>query len=246
MICTGGIRTICPVDCCCMEVQMNHDMPTSLLRLGLVADSHGRVDVLKNAIDALRIRNVDRIVHLGDFCDSQNHDAMAEIFSLLIENRVLTVKGNNDYVVEKMLLHGELPCQGDQQRQWLTFLQKVPIIRRFEFICCCHSMPWQSIRAFYEPVDTGGTGTAGRIFRQTRDLLIFCGHSHFPVMFRYRNGHVFREPANGRSAVKLNREERYIVVVGAAENAECAVFDLSSYTYERIELSVSTDLGLSS
>jgi hypothetical protein len=43
--------------------------------------------------------------------------------------------------------------------------------------------------------------------------------------------------------VTLQPHERYIIVVGAAENSECAVFDLNHCTYERIDIPASTDQG---
>ncbi len=213
-------------------------------RLGLIADSHGSAYVLENAIAALQDQQVDQIVHLGDFCDSQSHDHLGEIFELMVRHHVLAVKGNNDYQVEKMIENSRFSFNAGKRKQWLTFLQKIPIIRRFDLVCCCHSMPFESIRAFYDPVDTGGTAQAAGIFRNTEDAMIFCGHSHTPVIFRHRKGYVVREPLKNQASTALSHDDRYIIVVGAAENHECAVFDLNAYRYERIDISASMDQGI--
>jgi hypothetical protein len=62
--------------------------------------------------------------------------------------------------------------------------------------------------------------------------------------FRYRNGHVFREPANHKPALALRPDARYIIVVGSAEKAQCALFDSNQIMYNRICISVSADQGI--
>ena len=212
---------------------MKSQIPESPERIGLIADTHGNSELLYKAIKALLRKGADCLVHLGDFCDSQNHGDLQQVFSLLLRHRVWTVKGNNDFQVEKMLQHKELRQYPDKLEQWLAFLQQTPIVIRLGDVCCCHSLPYDSIRAFYEPVDTGGTERAAEVFDQVADHVIFCGHSHDPVLFRCRNRVVTREHMHGQSIV-LHCHQRYIIIVGAGENSECAVFDMNRLRYERI------------
>ncbi|MFP3980543.1 MAG: metallophosphoesterase family protein [Desulfobacterales bacterium] len=201
--------------------------------IGLIADTHGSAELLSRAIETLLHNGADCLVHLGDFCDSLNHGELRQVFSLLQRYRVRTVKGNNDFQVEKMLQHGELRQYADKQEQWLAFLQQTPVVMRLGDICFCHSLPYESIRAFYEPVDTGSTERAAEVFDHVADYVIFCGHSHDPVLFRSRNRVVTREQMHGQSTV-LHCHQRYIIIVGAGENSECALFDINRSRYERI------------
>lgn len=202
-------------------------------RIGLIADTHGNAELLGRALETLLHNGADCLVHLGDFCDSQNHGELRRVFSLLQHYRVRAVKGNNDFQVEKMLQHGELSQYADKREQWLAFLQQTPIMMRLNNVCCCHSLPYDSIRAFYEPVDTGGTDRAAEVFDHVPDHVIFCGHSHDPVLFRSRNRVVTRQQMHAKSTVLLS-DQRYIIIVGAGENSECAVFDINRLRYERI------------
>ncbi len=202
-------------------------------RIGLIADTHGNADLLGRAIETLLYNGADCLVHLGDFCDSQNHGDLRQIFSLLQRYQVRTVKGNNDFRVEKMLQHKELCQYPDKREQWLAFLQQTPVVMRLGDVCYCHSLPYDSIRAFYEPVDTGGTDRAAEVFDHVADHVIFCGHSHEPVLFRSRDRVVTREQMHEQSTV-LHCHQRYIIIVGAGENSECAVFDMNRSRYERI------------
>lgn len=208
----------------------------SALRIGLISDTHGNAGLLRNAADTLLLNGADILVHLGDFCDSGNHWQMAEVFALLEHYGIYAVKGNNDYQVEKKLQNEELPQYAEKSAQWLRFLQQTPIVRRFAGICCCHSMPYDTVRAFYDPVDTGGIDRAIEVFNNAADHVIFCGHSHNPVVFRWKNGHVTRT-AMTASARTLSDDQRYIVIVGAAENLQCGVFDVNRLIYERINIS---------
>lgn len=211
-------------------------------RIGLIADTHADAEALGNAIATLLHRGANTLVHLGDFCDSQNHAQLEQTFALLARHRVLAVKGNNDHQVEKMLENGAICPDAAKRRQWLRYLRQLPNVRRFGSICFCHSMPYETIRAFYDPVDTGGIEQAARVFHEVRDSAIFCGHTHAPVLFRACSGRVTREQMEEKSVIALQPEERYIIIIGAADNAECGIFDGNRKTYEPIRVSPPSNL----
>lgn len=203
-------------------------------RIGIIADSHGSVTALETAIGTLADHRIDHLIHLGDFCDSVNCDALPDVFSLLEQHRVQVVKGNNDYQVEKMLTNGYFEDMFDRHR-WLKFLQTTPIMHIKGDVCFAHSLPFDTVRAFYEPVDTGTTERAAEVFKHSGYHALFCGHSHQPVFFRQQSGTVSRETLPVNDAVQMEAQQRYIFIVGAADNGECGIFDLSTSCYERIQ-----------
>jgi predicted phosphodiesterase len=202
-------------------------------RIGIMADSHGHRAATAAAIRLLKGRGADILIHLGDFCDSIHHDRAAEMVDLLLEHGVLAVKGNNDFLVEKMLADERRPPDAEGKKM-LAFLRDVPVLRVRGDIRFSHSLPFDTLRAFYEPIDTGNTRRAEELFAEADFRILFCGHSHLPILFRKATGRVTREAIPAGRPLELERVARYIFVAGAAADGECALYDEQAGTYERL------------
>ena len=205
-------------------------------RIGIIADSHGNREATAEVIRLLKGRGVDLLVHLGDFCDSVRHDRAAAMIDLLLEHGVLVVKGNNDFFFEKMLAADRRTAAAEEEKM-LSFLRNVPVVRALGEIRLAHSLPFDTLRAFYEPIDLGNTLRAEELFNEADFRILFCGHSHLPILFRKENGCVTREPVPPGLPVILQRTGRYIFIAGAAADGECALYDGEAGTYERLPLS---------
>lgn len=223
--------------------------------VGLIADSHGNLDATAEAIRLLKARGAGILIHLGDFCDSIRHNRAAAMIRLLRENSVLAVKGNNDFFVESMLTDECRPPEPEGEPA-VAFLRSVPITRTLNGLLFAHSLPYDSLRSFYEPIDTGTTQRAEQLFAETDFQLLFCGHSHLPILFRKAGGTVTREQvppevkltlgavsespdsAGERSHTEQNgaAADRFIVIVGSADEGECALYDREAGIYERIRI----------
>ena len=95
------------------EVRDKSVMANERKRIGIIADSHGNLEATAEAIRLLKGRGAGILIHLGDFCDSIRHDLAAAIIDLLLEHDVLVVKGNNDFLVEKMLADERRPAAAE-------------------------------------------------------------------------------------------------------------------------------------
>jgi len=210
-------------------------------RIGLIADSHGNHAAVQACIRLLQENRGTRdLIHLGDLFDSLQRSHLNEMIQMLILLNIPMVKGNNDFHIQNMMASGASMHIPDNDKPGiLSFLERLPMKIVHQDICFTHSLPFDSIRSLYEPVDNGTTIRAKQIFDQTPYHLICCGHSHSPVLFRFRAGVVTREPIFPEEAVFLDPCERYIIVVGASDNGECGVLDCSQKTYERICLNSS-------
>jgi predicted phosphodiesterase len=206
----------------------------SFAGIGLIADTHGSISALSRAIQTLSVKKVTELIHLGDFFDSVYNKNIDEVLSVLQKYNVRAVKGNNDYQVEKMIENGFFDKSPDRNGSCLAFLKKTPILYKIGNTCFSHSMPYDSMRSFYEPIDTGTTEKALEIFQNTSYHTFFCGHSHNPVCFRYNSGKVMREAIHPGRPIHLSGDERYIFIVGSAESGECGFYDMSESSYERI------------
>lgn len=203
-------------------------------RIGLMADSHGDLPLLQRAIDLLQAEGTDLLVHLGDFCDSLQPGALSEIFAILQNKGVRAVRGNNEHALERMLSTGGNDKDADPAD---LFLRSLPFHRTMGNITFAHSFPGDDPRSLYEPIDAGGTHRAASLFRETSQRILFAGHSHRPVIFRWRQNRVTRGEIRSGESVPLPRDERAIVIVGALEKGECGIYDLKSDTYESKKIS---------
>ena len=206
-------------------------------KIGLIADSHGNLKSIETGIAALKEFRFHALVHLGDIFDSLENDDLYKIYQTITYHNFLTVKGNNDFQVEKRLHNGhsfDISCINKDEI--ISFLKHMPMRLVDETICFTHSLPYNSIRSFYEPVDTGTTDRAIEIFAETTYTVIFCGHSHSSVLFRYRKGQVTREPIHPDEVIEFKASERYIVIVGSSDSGECGIWDKDMMTYQRISI----------
>ncbi len=202
--------------------------------VGLIADSHGNADILLQAIDALAENNICNLVHLGDFFDSVYNENLMDVMRVLQRHRILAVKGNNDYQVEKMLDNGAPGKSAGMRDSCLAFLKETPLLYKIGKACFSHSVPYDSIRSFYDPIDTGSTERAAEIFENTNSQVFFCGHSHRPILFRNKSGETTREEIVPGRRIGIKPGERYIFIVGSAENGECGIYEPTQSYYERI------------
>jgi predicted phosphodiesterase len=209
----------------------------NIQRIGLMADSHGDLDAMNKSIQRLKSCNVDTLIHLGDFLDSDHSRDAVRIIDTFRHHHILAVKGNNDYQIENALKNNCLNHIPASHRKLIrSFLLNVPIRIIMRNICFAHSLPYDSIRSFYEPVDTGKVDRAEKIFQDTDYSVIFSGHSHFPVLFRNKSGKVFRETLQNRSSVMIHSNERFIIIVGSVGEGESGIMDMMHKRYERIRL----------
>jgi len=202
-------------------------------KIGLLADSHGNLPATVAAIECLQANGAQQLYHLGDLFDSIHDNDFSSIFQLVKRHQVLAVKGNNDYQVERAFKNGADSCLSPADSLSLAdYLALLPMKRELAYACMTHSLPYEDVRAFYEPMDDGSTRPATRVFKATDYPLICCGHSHHPVLFTWRAGEVSRERMTGRNQVHFLPGQRYILIVGSVEKGDCGILDFDMNTYQ--------------
>ncbi len=204
-------------------------------RIGLLADSHDRLQELEAAVRLLEGKGAETLVHLGDICDSMRLDLLEDTVRLLQTHRILAVKGNNDFMLENLLRCRPTEAT-DRSDRLLTFLAELPMTIVWGELCFSHSLPFEDLRSFYEPIDTGTTAKAEEVFSLTPHRILFCGHSHRSVLFRWNEGTVTREPLSSGTRVSLLPAERYIIVTGSVLEGECAMFDVEARRMETLRI----------
>lgn len=206
-------------------------------KIGLLADSHGNLPATVAAIQRLQENGADQLYHLGDLFDSVRDNDFVTILNTLCNNCVISIKGNNDHQVAKALAKDKGSGLSDADHAFVVqYLQKMPIIKKIGNICLAHSLPYENIRALYEPMDDGTTSRAEQVFQDTDYFLTCCGHSHQPVLFRWRSGEVHREPMGEKYLISFSAADRYILIVGAVDNGECGLLDVDRWIYQRFRI----------
>jgi len=196
----------------CMHLDLNGP-------IGLIADSHGRTDLLATSIDRLEAMGVPTIIHLGDICDSLAPLALEDAVAVLKEHGVYALRGNNEYAI---LVNHQGERAGCLPADVLSYLEALPytiVMGDFRF---AHSAPFDFPAAASWPItdDHPLIDLAGIIDCR----ILFRGHSHTPSVVELDGKAMHRIPAAAGFHMTFRRDRRYVVTVGAIEEEALAVF----------------------
>jgi predicted phosphodiesterase len=187
--------------------------------IGLLSDSHGKNDLLLDAILLLKRLDAQTIIHLGDICDSLSPHALEGAIKILNDHGVLSVKGNNEYAI--------LSNHQGEHMTWLpseviAFLNKLPNTITLMDFWFAHSAPFDWPAATRRPF----TDYLPHLM-QNKHLpfkILFSGHSHTPSILEIDGVKINKIPAKAGMKKKLSRNRRYVITVGAVEESSLALF----------------------
>jgi predicted phosphodiesterase len=199
--------------------------------VGIIADSHGRNELLLQAILMLEGMGVQTIFHLGDICDSLAPRALEVAVAVLKEHGVRTVMGNNEYAI--MLKH-----KGGHAKtlslEVLSFLSGLPYTITIDDFCFAHSAPFDWPAALSWPITDSHPLVDLAALVPYR--ILFRGHSHRPSIMEIDGTTTKKIPARAGMKKHLSRNRRYVITVGAAEEASLALFLPEEYEIQFLQL----------
>jgi hypothetical protein len=207
------------------------------MRIGILADIHDAVPMLRGALTALHERGVEQVVTLGDAFDScKRGEPGVEVASLLREAGAIGVWGNHDAG-----LSHEVPLQVRDmaERQILDFAGRLQPQLTVEGCRFSHIEPWrdpcrvEDLWAFDGAPTTAAQ--AERSFDAVPERIIFLGHFHCWLVVRRSVGPV---QWDGVSPIRLSEPDRYLVVVAPVCDGWCAVFDTAHFELTPVRCSV--------
>ena len=102
--------------------------------IGIIADSHGKNELLLQAILMLKDMDVQTIFHLGDICDSLAPLALEDAVPMLKEHGVRTVMGNNEYAI---MVNHRGSHANSLSPEVLSFLSGLPYTITIDDILLC-------------------------------------------------------------------------------------------------------------
>ena len=198
-----------------------------------MADSHGRVDALADGIGILRDRRVGVLAHLGDVTDTQRLETVNDCARLLIENSIEGVLGNHEY---SLVTHHFKRYPERFSESAMRYLRSLPFAiepREAPGVCFTHFSPEGGAHGLYAATDDSGYKAT---LLASRWPILINGHSHDPRIYRRKDGTMENVIFDANTAVKLQRDARYILTCGALEDGWCAVFDTDAYSFEVVTL----------
>jgi hypothetical protein len=190
------------------------------MRLGLLADIHEHTKELRKAIAVLQQHGADRFVVLGDVFEAGKR--MEETVGLLQEVQAVGVWGNRD--IGLCFDPDEKACQR-YSAAVLGFMGGLQ--PRLEIGGCpfTHVEPWldphrvEDLWYFDGPPDS--PDKLARSFAAVPHRVLFVGHFHRWLLGTPQG----LSPWRGEGPVRLEDGNRYLVVVHAVWDGNCALFD---------------------
>jgi len=157
------------------------------LLIGIMADSHGRPEMIRDALAAFKRSSCRHVYHLGDVGDSAHPETAEACLHFLQEQHVMMIKGNNDHAI--IANHIGRPTPFAAGEVW-EYLQAAPLIRFYQNAVFTHSLPFAETMGLSSMIGTMGKKAALLTFEKFPYHIIFRGHSHTPEIVRPRAGSV--------------------------------------------------------
>ena len=167
------------------------------MKIAIIADMHGDVKGLEQALEDIEHEKCCMIYCLGDMVDDKTTTG-SKVIDIIRSQAIPTVYGNHDFDL--------IDTYDDETVQFLESLKRA-FVHDDAYLTHISPLDDEKIR------DAEG---ALRVFENTEQKHSFVAHNHFPYVFGYNSdGEIvdYEHPLD--EELKLNADERYIICVGA-------------------------------
>lgn len=183
--------------------------------IGIMADSHGKLETIEACLEKLRGMNCRRIYHLGDVCDSTRPETVEACLRPLREHDVVTLKGNNEQaIVANHSARENTPVP----KRTLAYLQKLPLVQYYQDAIFAHSLPFDRELGLACMIGAMGPNELRRFFGQYPQRVLFRGHGHSPELVCRQGQHIETIPLSVGDKIDLRARRPCVVTCGAASN----------------------------
>lgn len=190
------------------------------MRIAILTDIHANREAFEAVLADARARGAERIVLLGDLVGyGPDPEWCCDLALRLVTEGATCVRGNHDHAaagapepmsaLAKAAMDWTRTRLSDTQR---AFLGNLPLIVDEGDLCFVHASASDPGAFSYVTSDT----RAAPSFRATKARLIFCGHTHVPLLASSDlAGMVRQQEFKANLAIPLLRSRRWLAVVGA-------------------------------
>lgn len=151
------------------------------MNLGVIADIHGDLEALQQALAFLDNKKVDEIVCVGDMVEKGPQSA--EVVELLNARSIACIAGNHDReAIEK----------GQFDEKTGSFLRQLPLTLNYaisnKHILVAHGAPWSDFVYVYPTTERH---VFKRIAREANADVVMLGHTHVPLSVQVGNTSIY-------------------------------------------------------
>ncbi|MGB5748277.1 MAG: metallophosphoesterase family protein [Desulfobacterales bacterium] len=190
--------------------------------IGIMADSHGQADSIRDALAVFADAGCRSVYHLGDVCDSAHPETANVCVRLLQERRVKTIKGNNDQaIVANHIGRAKSPVSPEI----LQAIKKLELVKYYQNAMFIHSLPFIRELGLASMIGTMGPQEIRSFCDEFPGYILFRGHSHNPEI-AWRNGRQVKVQSLS-AGVQLDLSERIpcVVTCGALTRGLCMIWN---------------------
>ena len=199
--------------------------------IGIMADSHGQPDTIRDALAVFAARDCVSIYHLGDICDSTRPETAEACLRLLLERRVLSIRGNNDQAI----LTNHTGREGSPvSPQSLRALNNLELVRYYREAILIHSLPFVQELGLSSMIGAMGPMEIRRFCDQFPGKILFRGHSHNPEIAWLNRQQVKIRPLAVSSKLNLSTKIPCVVTCGALTRGLCLLWNPDENTIESV------------
>ena len=201
-------------------------MQTSgLKKIGIIADSHGKPDTISKAVTHLKNNRCDKIIHLGDICDTLFPETCNVCIQILEDNDVVAVKGNNDHMLQiNQIGNLESPIS----HQSLSYLKNLSPVIQCDNVYFAHSLPYYDEMGISCITRGLGKQDIKKFFSVPGEKILFRGHGHTPEIIWEKEGLYYREVFSTNKTVDLKPFLPCIITCGALTRGLCMIWDIDT------------------
>jgi predicted phosphodiesterase len=196
---------------------------SGLKRLGIIADSHGRPQVIEDAARFLYDLNCDGIIHLGDICDTLHPETCNACLEVLQVHGLDAVKGNNDHMLQ---LNQEGNPDSPVSEKGLVYLRNLEPVVETDRAIFAHSLPFFKEMGIACITRALGKNEIKQYFSLPGKRILFRGHSHTPELIWEKAGLYYRDALGRNQTFHLSPFLPCIVTCGALTRRLCMIWDV--------------------
>ena len=199
--------------------------------IGIMADSHGQPDTIRDALAVFAAVDCESIYHLGDICDSTHPETADACLRLLQQRRVKTIKGNNDQAI----LANHAGRDGSPvSPQSLQTLKHLELVRYYQDAIFIHSLPFVEELGLSSMIGAMGPLEIRRFCNQFPGRILFRGHSHHPEIAWLHRQQVSARPLTVDRKLNLSGKIPCVVTCGALTRGLCMLWNPDENTIESV------------
>jgi len=189
------------------------------LKYLVFSDIHGNLEAFNTFLNSKIPKKADKLVFLGDLVGyGPNPNEVVDIFSGL--KNVYGIRGNHDKVVaelESAALFNPVASESARwaqkiispgNKEYLKNLPQGPLILD-NFITICHGSPFDEDYYIFSKFE------AMEAIRFIKTSIAFFGHTHFPVLYIYRNARLDIVEMRENRRIKLDKNTKYLINPGS-------------------------------